>query len=110
VHRRTFLAAAATALAAPAIAQPARVLRFVLNVDLPVLDPIANTAAQVRNHVLLVFDTLYGLDADYLPRPQMLEGHTVEADGLVWTLRLRDCLRFHDGTPVLARDCVAWRG
>ena len=107
MRRRTFLAAAAATLAAPAVAQPARVLRFVPNVDLPVLDPIANTAAQVRNHALLVFDTLYGLDADYRPQPQMLEGHAVEADGLVWTLRLRDGLRFHDGTPVLARDCVA---
>ncbi|MBV8913028.1 MAG: ABC transporter substrate-binding protein [Acetobacteraceae bacterium] len=106
MRRRTFLAAAA-ALAAPAIAQPARVLRFVPNVDLPVLDPVANTAAQVRNHAFLIFDTLYGLDEDYVPRPQMLTGHTVDADGLIWTLRLRDGLRFHDDSPVLARDCVA---
>lgn len=49
----------------------------------PVLDPVANTVAPVRNHALLVFDTLCGLDADYAPRPQMLEGHTVEADGFV---------------------------
>ena len=29
------------------------------------------------------------------------------ADGKIWTLTLRDGLKFHDGTPVLARDCVA---
>ena len=69
MKRRTMLAAAAAALAAPAVAQPARVLRFVPYVDLPVLDPVANTASQVRNHAFLVFDTLYGLDADYVPRP-----------------------------------------
>ncbi len=107
IRRRTLLGAAGALLAAPAIAQPARVLRFVPNVDLPVLDPIANTAAQVRNHAFLIFDTLYGLDTDYVPQPQMLEGHTVGADGLDWALRLRTGLRFHDGTPVLARDCVA---
>ena len=107
IRRRTLIAAAASVLAAPAIAQPARVLRFVPNVDLPVLDPIANTAAQVRNHAFLIFDTLYGLDDDYVPTPQMLAGHVVEPDGLLWTLKLRDGLRFHDGTPVLARDCVA---
>src|SRR6201993_1018956 len=37
----------------------------------------------------------------------MVEGHTVEEDGLVWTLVLRDGLRFHDKEPVLARDVVA---
>src|ERR1700732_2312471 len=37
----------------------------------------------------------------------MVEGHTVEEDGLTWTLTLRDGLRFHDKEPVLARDVVA---
>lgn len=107
MYRRTFLGAAAAALAAPAIAQAPRVIRFVPNTDMPVLDPVANTAAQVRTHGFLVFDTLYGVDENYVPHPQMLEGHTAESDGLLWTLKLRDGLRFHDGTPVLARDCVA---
>jgi peptide/nickel transport system substrate-binding protein len=107
MRRRSFLAGAASTLAAPAIAQPARVLRFVPYVDLPVLDPIANTAAQVRNHAYLPFDTLYGLDESYTPQPQMLAGATVENDGKLWTLRLREGLKFHDGTPVLGRDCVA---
>ena len=107
MKRRTLLAGTAAALASPALAQPARVLRFVPYVDLPVLDPIANTAAQVRNHAFLVFDTLYGLDATYTPRPQMLAGHTVDDGGRLWTLTLRDRLCFHDGAPVLARDCVA---
>jgi ABC-type transport system substrate-binding protein len=37
----------------------------------------------------------------------MVEGHQVEKDGLIWTLTLRDRLRFHDKDPVLARDVVA---
>ena len=37
----------------------------------------------------------------------MVEGHTVERTEQIWTLRLRDGLQFHDGTPVLARDAVA---
>src|SRR6266436_9151356 len=37
----------------------------------------------------------------------MVEVHQVEEDGLIWTLTLRDGLRFHDKEPVLARDVVA---
>jgi peptide/nickel transport system substrate-binding protein len=37
----------------------------------------------------------------------MVEGHQIDEDGLIWTLRLRDGLRFHDKEPVLARDVVA---
>ena len=37
----------------------------------------------------------------------MVAGHTVDDDGKTWTLTLRDGLMFHDGTKVLARDCVA---
>jgi len=37
----------------------------------------------------------------------MAEGHSVENDGRLWRIRLREGLVFHDGTPVLARDCTA---
>jgi peptide/nickel transport system substrate-binding protein len=37
----------------------------------------------------------------------MLEGHVVDNDGKLWKLTLRDGLLWHDGQPVLARDCVA---
>jgi peptide/nickel transport system substrate-binding protein len=65
------------------------------------------TADVTRNHAFLVFDTLYGLDDNFQPHPQMVEGHTVSADKLEWTLTLRDGLKFQDKTPVLARDVVA---
>jgi peptide/nickel transport system substrate-binding protein len=60
-----------------------------------------------RNYAYLVFDTLYGTDDALKPRRQMAEGEQVEDDGKRWTIRLREGLKFHDGTPVLARDCVA---
>ncbi len=41
------------------------------------------------------------------PQPQMAAGHVVDDDGKRWTIKLRDGLLFHDGQPVLARDCVA---
>ncbi len=110
MRRRSFVAgAAALALAAPAVRgdERARVLRFVPNGEPPVLDPITNTVLETRIHATMIWDTLYGIDADYQPQPQMLAGHTVEQDGKQWTLTLRPGLRFHDAEPVLSRDVTA---
>jgi len=102
------LAASGAVLSAPAFAQGrARTLRFIPQIDLAFLDPHWTTANVTRNHGYMVFDTLYGLDENDVAHPQMAEGHTVEDDGRRWTIRLREGLLFHDGTPVLARDCVA---
>src|SRR5271167_944161 len=112
MKRRTFLkmaaGAATTAVAAPALvrAESSRVLRFIPQSDLTALDPVWTSVYVTRNHGYLVFDTLYGQDSNFRAQPQMVAGHVTEPDGLVWRLTLRDGLRFHDDTPVLARDCV----
>ncbi|MCB4825041.1 ABC transporter substrate-binding protein [Roseicella aerolata] len=107
--RRTLLTGAAAALAAPALAQTpaAGVLRYVPQTDLTVLDPVFTTAYVTRHHALMVYDQLYGLDSQLRPQPQMVEGHAVEGDGLLWRFRLREGLKFHDGEPVRGRDCIA---
>ena len=109
MKRRTFLAAGAAGLALPSLARAANasVLRYVPAADIGSFDPVWTTASQTRDHAFMVYDTLYGLDEALQPQPQMLEGHSIEDDGKRWTLTLRPGLKFHDGTPVLARDCVA---
>ena len=109
MRRRNFLGTSAAALAAPSIAlgQRAYTPRFIPQSDVTVLDPHVSTTYVTRNHGMLIFDTLYGFGADYKTTPQMADGHVVEDDAKRWTIRLRDGLRFHDGEPVLARDCVA---
>ena len=109
MHRRTLLGAGmAATLARPALvrAETATTLKFIPYADLALLDP-AVSAFVTRNHVLMVFDTLFGVDEAGVAQPQMLSGYITSPDGLTWTLTLRDGLRFHDGTPVLARDAVA---
>ncbi len=109
MKRRTLLATGAAALAAPRIgrAASATTLRFIPQSDLTVLDPIWTTAYVTRNHGFLVFDTLFGQDSKYNVSPQMAEGSRTEDGGKTWDITLRDGLKFHDGTPVLAKDCVA---
>ena len=96
-------------LAAPAIASGAgkHVLTFIPQSDLSILDPIFTAAYVTRHHGMMVFDTLYGMDSAYRIHPQMAEGHQIEDDGRTWLIALRDGLRWHDGEPVLARDCAA---
>src|SRR5271163_4787131 len=111
MQRRTFLAGAAAALATP-LARPAaaantKTLIFVPQANLTSLDPVWTTATVTRNFSLMVYETLYGRDQAFNPQPLMVEGHTIDDDGKRWTMRLRDGLLFHDGTPVLARDCLA---
>jgi peptide/nickel transport system substrate-binding protein len=117
MDRRSFLKSMAGAgalctaggLATPAISQraAARSLRFVPQADLANFDPIWGTQFVVRNASAMVWDTLYGVDENLQPRRQMVEGEETTADGLTWTFRLRPGLKFHEGTPVLARDVVA---
>src|SRR6516162_7787859 len=107
---RTAAAASLTVGIAPRLGRGAdrtKTLVFVGVADLSVLDPMVTGARPTRNAAYLVFDTLYGIDTAWKAQPQMVEGHIVEEDGLTWTLKLREGLRFHDGEPVLARDVVA---
>jgi len=100
-------AAAATAsLARPSLAQGSRVLRFVPQANLANPDPIWTTASVAYIHGYMIWDTLYGLDESLNPKPQMAAGHEASADGLTFTITLRDGLKFTDGEPVRAADCV----
>ncbi len=111
MQRREFLTASAAALPLLAIgtarAGENRVLRFMFDLDFPVLDPHWFPGGPVRINAFAVFDTLYGMNTAADVSPQMAAGAVVEDDGRRWTLTLRDGLKFHDGEAVLARDCAA---
>jgi ABC-type transport system substrate-binding protein len=107
LRRRQLLAGAgAGVLAAPALAQPARVLKAVPQANLTSIDPIWTTANITRNYGHMVYDTLYGIDQSFTARPQMAAGHLVEDDGKRVTITLREGLTFHNGEPVRAADAA----
>jgi len=114
--KRQFLAASASAFALPlgvsmlgrsAHGQTNSVLRVIPHADLKNLDPIWTTAYITRNHGYLIYDTLFAMDENFKPQPQMVDTWTVSEDKKTWTFKLRDGLTFHDGQPVTAEDCVA---
>jgi peptide/nickel transport system substrate-binding protein len=99
--------AAATLAGTPAALAQGKTLRMVPYADLKVLDPFFTTAYITRNFGFMVYDTLFAPDAKGVPQPQMVSAYKTSDDGKQWTFTLRDGLKFSDGTPVRAADCVA---
>jgi peptide/nickel transport system substrate-binding protein len=107
-------ATAAVALAASVLPSRARaaasdkkILRFIPQTDVQVLDPIWTTAYVTRNHGYMVFDTLFAIDSKFKPHPQMVGELEVSQDKLNYSFALRAGLKFHDGQPVRGADCTA---
>src|SRR5262245_5060263 len=104
--RRSLLALATALIAAPGAAQSNKTLRVVMHSDLKIVDPVWTTAYIVRNHGYLIYDQLFALDGNLDIKPQMVESWTVSDDQLAWTFKLRNGLKWHDGTPVTSADAV----
>lgn len=114
MRRRTFLNTVGSAMALssfglPVLAQTTRAntLKYSPSEGLAILDPHFTTIHITTMYGHNVYDTLYGVDDKFKAHPQMAEGHEISADGLTWMIRLRDGLKFHDGEPVRAQDCIA---
>ena len=114
VMRRTFAAIAAGAALAASVTLEAgpvwaqgKVLKFVQNGNLTILDPIWTTAYVTRNHGYFIYDTLFASDENNAVKPQMVDKYEVSPDKTVWTFTLRDGLEWHDGKPVTSEDCIA---
>ena len=105
--RSSLLSATVASIALMAGPVSAETVRAVMHSALRVLDPIMTTAYMSRNHGYMIFDTLYSLDSNLVPQPQMVESHTVSDDGLVYKFTLREGLKFHDGAPVTSDDVAA---
>ena len=48
------------------------------------------------------YESLYTFDKDLKPVPQLAESYEVSKDGLTYTFRLRQGVKFHDGTEFTA--------
>ena len=94
-------------LSAQTPASRARTIRAVMHSDLRVLDPIWTTANITAYHGAMIYDTLFAVDENFQPQPQMVGKHGVSDDKLTYSFELRDGLKFSDGSPVTAADCVA---
>jgi peptide/nickel transport system substrate-binding protein len=111
ITRRQFstmasVAALSTALPLRAKAAGGKTISAVMHSDLRIIDPGLTTAYITRDHGYMVYDTLLAMDSSFKIQPQMAE-YKVSDDKLTYTFTLRDGLKWHDGPPVTAEDCIA---
>ena len=83
-----------------------KTITAVMHSDLRIIDPAFTTAYITRDHGYMIFDTLLATDSNFKIQPQMADVK-VSDDKLTYTFTLRDGLKWHDGAPVTAEDCVA---
>jgi peptide/nickel transport system substrate-binding protein len=107
---RSAIAAGIVAIAAlhgPQAMAQGKVLKVIPHSNLAILDPIWTTQYMARNHGYMIYDTLFGTDANSQIKPQMVESWTASDDKRLWTFKLRPGLVFHDGAPVTGEDVIA---
>ncbi|MES0101718.1 ABC transporter substrate-binding protein [Mesorhizobium sp. M0019] len=104
--------AAGAALSVPSVLRaqtsptPDRTVRMVIE-NLSALDPVVSTSDGTFTHAFAIYDTLFGVDFNFVPHPQMVGKWDISDDKKTYAFELRDGLGWHDGTPVTAADCVA---
>jgi peptide/nickel transport system substrate-binding protein len=104
---RPVFAAMILAAGPGAVLHAQNVIRMIPGGDLKILDPIQNPSYITRNHGYMIYDTLFAVDSKGRYKPQMVDTYSVSKDKKTYTFTLRQGLKWSDGAPVQASDCVA---
>ncbi len=73
----------------------------------PSLDPQSSNSNIVADIGWHLYEPLFALNGSYEPTPVLAEGYTVDDDGIVYTINLRQGVKFHNGEELTADDVVA---
>src|SRR5205807_2494880 len=73
----------------------------------PALDAHWTTATITETLTNHIYEGLFSLDSSNRPIPMLAESHTVSKDGLVYTFKLRQGVKFHNGKEMTSEDVVA---
>ena len=80
------------------------VLRFLVEHEPSTLVTIAHTAGPTQRVSPKVTEGLLTYDLDFRPRPALATAWSVSPDGLTYTFKLREGVKWHDGKPFTAED------
>ena len=99
--RKSLLSAVCAVSLAAALTLPsgsqARGITVAVGSSFTTLDPYQATDLLSRTVAKSFYEGLYSFDKNLKPVPQLAESYEVSEDGLVYTFKLRDGVKFHDG-------------
>lgn len=82
-------------------------LHVAISANPPSLDPQSINSNIVGGIGVHVYEPLFAMNADYEPTPVLAESYEVSDDGMVYTIKLRQGVKFHNGEEMTADDVVA---
>lgn len=82
-------------------------LHIAISANPPSLDPQSINSNIVGGIGAHVYEPLFAMNADYEPTPVLAESYEVSEDGMVYTIKLREGVKFHNGEEMTADDVVA---
>lgn len=87
--------------------QEPKVFKAAMTANPQSLDEGFSTNAAMRQISVYIFETLYTFGEKYEVIPQLADSETVSEDGLVYNIKLRQGVKFHDGSDFTADDVLA---
>jgi peptide/nickel transport system substrate-binding protein len=69
-------------------------------------DPLWTTASSTYNVANSILEAIFAQTADYGMGPVLADSWNLSPDGMKWTIKIRDGVKFHDGTPLTTKEVV----
>ncbi|MET3577167.1 peptide/nickel transport system substrate-binding protein [Mesorhizobium robiniae] len=103
------LATAGTASAQEAFKCPKTGGNLVVGLEaaVPTLDQHTGSSSATRNVAMNIFETLVIRDAEMNPAPDLAQSIEQSGDGLTYTFKLREGVKFHNGKALTSADVIA---
>ena len=73
------------------------------------LDGDSVTTQEVNDIMNHVYEGLFEFNANYEPMPQLAESYTLTNEDKTYDIKLRECVRFHNGDEMKAEDVLQWQ-
>ena len=80
------------------------ILKVAFSADPAGFDPAMGPSGMSHVVIEQVYSTLMSVDPDAVPYADLATGYEVSDDGLSYTFKLRDGVKFHNGDPLTAED------